>query len=195
MGWLICALGVALAIGGSVSLANGLPYLRIDWGATEVLAGTTALSGGLVVLALGAVLLSVDRLSRRAAGAGRAAVPAAGDSTPDAVLAPAPRIGSGRVGTEVPLSAPRDLDVPDPVVRSGIDAAPPPDDRVAHERVEPHGTLETEDAPTVVGRYEANGASYVLFSDGTIEVETETGTHRFASMGDLKAHIERHEPA
>ena len=49
------------------------------------------------------------------------------------------------------------------------------------------------EAPTVVGRYEANGASYVLFSDGTIEVETESGTHRFASMADLKEHIERQE--
>lgn len=49
------------------------------------------------------------------------------------------------------------------------------------------------EAPTVVGRYEANGASYVLFSDGTIEVETESGTHRFASMADLKDHIERQE--
>jgi hypothetical protein len=33
----------------------------------------------------------------------------------------------------------------------------------------------------------------VLFSDGTIEVETESGTHRFASMADLKEHIERQD--
>ena len=49
------------------------------------------------------------------------------------------------------------------------------------------------EAPTVVGRYEANGASYVLFSDGTIEVETESGTHRFSSMAELKEHIERQD--
>ena len=42
-----------------------------------------------------------------------------------------------------------------------------------------------------MGRYEANGASYILFSDGTIEVETEDGTHRFASMDALKDYIER----
>ena len=41
----------------------------------------------------------------------------------------------------------------------------------------------------MVGRYEAGGASYVLFSDGTIDVETESGTHRFASMQALREHI------
>ena len=46
----------------------------------------------------------------------------------------------------------------------------------------------------MVGRYDANGAFYVLFSDGTIEVETDTGTHRYASMQDLRDHIARQEP-
>jgi hypothetical protein len=49
---------------------------------------------------------------------------------------------------------------------------------------------------TVVGRYQAGVASYVMFSDGTIEVETESGPlRRFASMDDLKAFIARHETA
>jgi hypothetical protein len=45
----------------------------------------------------------------------------------------------------------------------------------------------------VVGRYQAGGASYVLYSDGTIEVETDAGIHRFASMRDLKTFLERAE--
>ena len=56
------------------------------------------------------------------------------------------------------------------------------------------GIADVAAAPTIVGRYEAGGASYVLLSDGAIEVETETGTHRFASMQDLKAFIEAQEP-
>ena len=47
------------------------------------------------------------------------------------------------------------------------------------------------ESPTVVGRYESGGACYVLFSDGTIEVETEMGTHRFGSMEELKAYIDQ----
>ncbi len=49
------------------------------------------------------------------------------------------------------------------------------------------------EAPTIVGRYAAGGASYVLFSDGAIEVESDSGTHRFASMQDLRDHIERQD--
>ena len=56
-------------------------------------------------------------------------------------------------------------------------------------RVDP----EQKGGRDIVGRYEAGGASYVLFSDGTIEVETATGTHRFASMEELKAFVERQD--
>ncbi len=47
--------------------------------------------------------------------------------------------------------------------------------------------------PVVVGRYNAGAASYVMYSNGMIEVETEQGTHQFASMQDLKAFIERRD--
>lgn len=49
--------------------------------------------------------------------------------------------------------------------------------------------------PVVVGRYNAGSASYVMYSNGMIEVETEQGTHQFASMQELKAFIERRDPA
>ncbi len=49
--------------------------------------------------------------------------------------------------------------------------------------------------PSVVGRYAAGSASYVLYSNGMIEVETEAGTHQFASMAELKAFIESQEAA
>lgn len=47
--------------------------------------------------------------------------------------------------------------------------------------------------PIVVGRYNAGSASYVMFSNGMIQVETEQGTHEFASMQDLKVFIERRD--
>ena len=42
----------------------------------------------------------------------------------------------------------------------------------------------------VVGRYESNGSTYVMFADGTIEAETETGVFRFGSLNELKAYLE-----
>jgi hypothetical protein len=44
--------------------------------------------------------------------------------------------------------------------------------------------------PAILGRYQANGNSYVMFSDGSIEAVTQTGVYRFGSMAELKAFIE-----
>ena len=44
-------------------------------------------------------------------------------------------------------------------------------------------------APTLVGSYSAGGADYKIFSDGSIEAETESGAYRFASMDDFKAYL------
>jgi hypothetical protein len=45
--------------------------------------------------------------------------------------------------------------------------------------------------PTLVGHYSAGGANYKIFSDGSIEAETEGGAFRFASMADFKAYLAR----
>jgi hypothetical protein len=44
--------------------------------------------------------------------------------------------------------------------------------------------------PAILGRYQANGNSYVMFCDGSIEAVTQTGVYRFNSMAELKAFIE-----
>lgn len=49
--------------------------------------------------------------------------------------------------------------------------------------------------PSVVGRYTAGSASYIMYSNGMIEVETEDGVHQFSSMQDLKRFIENQEGA
>jgi hypothetical protein len=50
---------------------------------------------------------------------------------------------------------------------------------------------EAEAAPTLVGRFSAGGANYMIFSDGSIEAETEGGAYKFASMNDFKAYLAR----
>jgi hypothetical protein len=47
-----------------------------------------------------------------------------------------------------------------------------------------------EQPPEVIGRYESDGATYVMFSDGTIEARSESGVMRFESLSALRAHIE-----
>ena len=44
--------------------------------------------------------------------------------------------------------------------------------------------------PGVLGRYSSGGSDYTLYSDGSIDAQTEHGLFHFASMAELRAHIE-----
>ncbi len=257
MSWLVIACGVLLAAGGGYSIVSGAPYMQVEFGWTEVIAGTTALAGGIVTIALGAVLYRLGALQKAVAQAVMPAATQTSDTqTSDAQISEAPAavapplfvptldrsdVDAAEVG---PLPAdlyppsPPAADVPPPRSRvSGLwsrfrsnrktpdlpsvslpeppmeprlgapapltaaasssdampDAAPPvasPAETEAEARGEPPPDTGGRD---IVGRYEAGEASYVLFSDGTIEVETATGIHRFASMEELKAFVERQD--
>lgn len=52
------------------------------------------------------------------------------------------------------------------------------------------GSLEEPATSAVIGRYESEGTSYVMYADGSIEAQSEAGVYRFASMAELKAFIE-----
>ena len=286
MRWLIFALGVALALGGAASIVSGVPYIRIEFGWTEVIAGTTALSAGIVTVALGAVLSALRSLELRLVESRPAAdvpdlafsqaepmsLPTVAtvladdgfdaalhepDVTPptfverDMTPVPASRPLMGRMRSKLSTMGTPGNDRAEPSVplgpspaterssgvrpaaslaqRDGGEASyrrPPgvdqpelaPSRSYASPSVAPSTRAVTDDrvpslipspryaadvdagpisagmeAPTVVGRYESGGASYVLFSDGTIEVETEAGTHRFSSMEELKAYIDQQD--
>ena len=212
MPWLISVLGAALGLAGAWSLWNGISFIRLDWGQTETVAGTVALSAGIVTLGIGAVLFALRDLR-----AGSAPVPTTGADTvldPDSSLVAASGpSGSCTVGCEPLQVEARDRrNAENRAFTAGASciaarrrcadaraaSAPAPEpspaaipDIVPAQEIPPMPT--DPEAPTVVGRYDANGATYVLFSDGTIEVETVSGTHRFASMADLKDHIERQD--
>ena len=44
--------------------------------------------------------------------------------------------------------------------------------------------------PQIIGHYDAHGAHYTMYSDGSIDAETPHGVYRFASMEELKRFIE-----
>ncbi|HWG05105.1 MAG TPA: hypothetical protein VG271_08830, partial [Beijerinckiaceae bacterium] len=88
-----------------------------------------------------------------------------------------------------------------------IEAAPPqpsePDlvslsEPIALAAAEPEAPAEPQEndsavapaSPAIIGRYESNGASYVLYADGTIDATTQSGVFHFASMAELKVFIE-----
>jgi hypothetical protein len=56
-----------------------------------------------------------------------------------------------------------------------------------HDEIQPSAEAAAPAGPpTLIGRYASAGANYMIFSDGSIEAETEDGTFKFASMGDFK---------
>ncbi|HUO53502.1 MAG TPA: hypothetical protein VMU18_02085 [Rhodoblastus sp.] len=71
-----------------------------------------------------------------------------------------------------------------------LEAAPEP---VLEREPEPEPEEAAEPAPTpaIMGQYEAHGARYTLYVDGSIDAETAHGTYRFASMEELKRFIEK----
>ena len=52
---------------------------------------------------------------------------------------------------------------------------------------------EDEILPEVIGHYEAQGAHYTMYADGSIDADTAHGVYRFASMEELKQFIARQE--
>lgn len=55
----------------------------------------------------------------------------------------------------------------------------------------PDAPAEAAAAPEVIGRYEAEGTSYVMYSDGSIEAHSAEGVIRFNSMAELQAFFQR----
>lgn len=77
---------------------------------------------------------------------------------------------------------------------SHAEHAPRPHDESSHDRHHEEAAhsaaLAHAPQPAVVGRYEAAGTNYAMYSDGSVEAENEHGVFRFASMSELRAFIE-----
>ncbi len=135
MAVILLVLGIVVAAAGVAALGFGIPINEFTLGTTLILAGATALTGGLILIALSAVVAELGRLAeglrprpaaRSAARAGEVpesvAKPAAAPAAPAAVMPMAtapqgayPSAASSpvpsRLRPEVPL---RDLRSPEP---------------------------------------------------------------------------------
>ena len=79
--------------------------------------------------------------------------------------------------------------VPEPTMREPAFAeAEAPHEAAAEAPAAPPPAPAAES--NVIGRYEADGTSYVMYADGSIEAQSDGGVYRFSSMAELKAFIE-----
>ena len=117
----------------------------------------------------------------------------------ETVVEPAPNKGYGwEKAVEELIEEPEEIgalahEAAEPLRRQGPDEvpqpAPEPQGEAIHE--EPEEEAAQPPTPAILGQYEANGARYILYVDGTIDAETAHGVYRFASMDELKRFLER----
>ena len=157
------AIGALLALCGFGSLAMSVNLVPTEMGMLYALSGVILLGCGGISLSVAAMIARIDRIvAPRPRAAEREP-----ESPPAPPAEPAPR-GPSEDDDEVNLN------------RSG---------HLPSLREVEQALAEPEGPPVIVGRYAAGGANYLIFSDGTIEAETDTGGYRFASMSEFKAYL------
>jgi hypothetical protein len=88
----------------------------------------------------------------------------------------APATEAASIATELPLESEPEPEPPEAEHEPSYHMAPAVEPPIAE--------------PAIIGRYEAEGTSYLMFADGSIEAQSAAGIFRFASMAELKAFIE-----
>jgi hypothetical protein len=191
MAILIFVLSLLLLAAGFASGYLSLDLLPTAMGLLYALAGAVAVALAVVAFALGVLIRRIDVLTKLVRKA-----PALFVEEPVQGVAAEP---VGAVLVEPGLVEPAELNVePEPAETEPV----PEPDALAEEAEDPinenraghlptlhdiERAIETpKPPPSLVGRYSAGGANYMIFSDGSIEAETADGAFKFASMGDFK---------
>lgn len=167
-------LGLVLCLAGAGALAASIDLLPTELGLLYAVCGAVAITGGFITLAIGGLIQRVDALALALA---------------PSPIYPAPQDTNGIVPTmETPQFQP-EADPAPPVVAEEEPINENRSGRLPSLAGIEHALQEPESAPSLVGRYSAGGATYKIFSDGSIEAETDRGAFRFASMSEFKAHL------
>jgi hypothetical protein len=170
MKWLLVLLGLGLIAAAGGGLIASIDLLTTEIGVLYATCAAIALAAGLIILSLAAIAFRIDALRAAILRQGEYARRAA-----EATLAP-------------PVTVLAESPAP-------TEAAPVETASVEGENAPP---LAADGAPmeqnpaeptTLVGRYTAGGANYSIFSDGSIEAETDQGAFHFASMNEFKAYV------
>jgi hypothetical protein len=186
-------LGLVLIAAGTGGLVASYDLLPTELGLLYACCGAILVSGGVVTVAIGVAVRRLEALTQMVHFA------AAVEDLPDeADLAAADH------ATQEPDAAPAEPEAAAEEGEAHALEAPPAEEALTEAPVEEGavaggpGVAELEQAlaaapppPTLVGHYSAGGANYKIFSDGSIEAETEGGAFRFASMAEFKAYLAR----
>ena len=215
MAVLIFVLSFVLLVAGLAGAYLSIDLVPTEPGLFYAFAGAVAVVGAIIAFALGILTVRVGRLTRASnellasrdiPGVVRQALAAARPveahdvepglaaegSAPEAIEAEA----APEAATPPSEASPAEVEAErEPLAETeeaaraaeasgeveDLKAPPPHDESVPAVEAEAPAS-----PPTRIGRYSSAGANYTIFSDGSIEAETEEGSFTFASMGDFK---------
>ena len=207
MSYFVFFLSLLLLAAGAAGAYFSLDLLPTSMGVLYALAGAGAVAMAIPTFALGVLIRRVTRLT----AALKAAEPLVAYPAPLPVALPMEErealadAGLADAGLSHEALAEHDASALDHAGASGDEAIrlEGADDEPINENRAGHlpslaaieHAIETPEAPpSLIGRYTSGGANYMIFSDGSIEAETEEGAYKFDSMGEFKKYLaERRE--
>lgn len=208
-GWGVIATGGLLGLLGGYWLFAGWEHIQIERGWSQFIAGAVALSSGVVTMAIGRLIRFLARkpsgslaaqtderepmksLSTRPAG--RAPEPLKRPRSPEQQAPIPPVVANESLDFESPM--PQEAQSPARIATSQrrgrisetivsvLEAAP---GSIA-EDWPASPVYAGEQHPVEVDRYTAGESTYVMYSDGSVDVRTPEGTRRYESLDDLRA--------
>jgi hypothetical protein len=184
MAILIFVLSLILLIAAAASGYQSLDLLPTSIGVLYALAGVVAVCAAVVAFAIGVLIRRIDALARllKELGPPAALELASARETPQGE-----EIFAAPLSNEAPSMA--EAAAPERVDGgpAGEDESPININRAGH--LPSLETSEPQGPPSLIGSYSSAGANYRIFSDGSIEAETNEGTFTFSSMSDFKRHL------
>jgi hypothetical protein len=217
--WALTALGVGLVLAGAIAMWRGWDQVQLERGWSLFISGAVLLAGGFVVVAAAAIVARLDRLIALAqapltqARGGQAlgsqapvaqapltqAQLAHGPLAPVAAPPPPAPAGPEFAPEEPPAPIPEATSAPEPVSAEAVasevaavaaqfasEIAPR---FAARPRFKGAAPPPGPDEPRKVDTYRSGDLTYVMFSDGSVEVHAPTGAQRYASLAELREHM------
>jgi hypothetical protein len=190
MAILIFVLSLILLIAGAASGYQSIDLLPTSIGVLYALAGAVAVCAAVVTFAIAVVIRRIDALMNLVGQSDRPSIlrpgfgvtPSAETASPEEAFAAPSAIEAEAPESVDELPAAED-ESPININRSGHLPSLETIETVLETPEEPQGP------PSIIGSYSSAGANYKIFSDGSIEAETNEGTFQFASMTDFKRHL------
>ena len=215
----VVALGALLALSGLFLMWQGWDIVQVERGWTQVIAGASFVGSGVVTIAIGLLIGALRgqgaaQLRQEASPRERKPVarPTADiepvkpieeqEKAPDTKHVAAIQDDAPPMPAEI-FEAPREPDHsehPGAWINEALATVKRQDGAEASEASAPgsEGAVDARseveahdgDGPKIVGRYTIGGVHYTLHDNGAIEGRTPSGIVRFASLEELRAHIE-----